>query len=299
MYNYLGLTVESELELDFAEQVTASSVHVSISLHNIPEHPKEGVDVHSAYCAVGNQYVWLFIPDMFRMEILNGKEIRIQLLNQAQGKELVLRYLENFAFAMLYQQKGELVTHSTAVEWLGEHWIFCADTGVGKSSLAAYLMQKHDAKLIGDEITIFESSARSIFSTGFVDLQVVVASLLNIPNEQVVPYSSDMSRCRWNVPKAKQAIQHEDKVPRNIVLLESSNESELKFSRLHGADSLNALMHSVYKPYNQQHIKKQTFFTLSKLAAESNIYRLSLPREAKLDTVARIFMEFSERRATL
>jgi len=92
----------------------------------------------------------LRIPGIARFLIRQGREIIFDLDSECEPRTLAL-YLLGTCFAILLQQRGNLVLHASAIEADGGAMLFCGRSGAGKSTMAALLCRRGYA-LLNDDV---------------------------------------------------------------------------------------------------------------------------------------------------
>jgi hypothetical protein len=153
LYKYWisGLAVRSEVMLPSAivaagEQQTADIViragTVPARLES-PLHSKE-------FWETQNGLFLLRVAGTARFLIRQGREIVFDHEPDCDHRALAL-YLLGSCFAIVLQQRGNLVLHASAIAAGGRAMLFCGPSGAGKSTLAAMLCRRGYA-LLNDDV---------------------------------------------------------------------------------------------------------------------------------------------------
>ncbi len=99
----------------------------------------------------------LRVPEVADFLISEGRSILFKPISGCELHTIAL-YLVGTCFAILLQQRGELVLHASAISVGGRAVLFCGASGAGKSTLAALLCRRGYG-LISDDICILTLSA--------------------------------------------------------------------------------------------------------------------------------------------
>jgi hypothetical protein len=92
----------------------------------------------------------LRIPGIARFLMREGREILFELDSECEPRSLA-PYLLGSCFAILLQQRGNLVLHASAISAGGQGMLFCGRSGAGKSTMAAMLCRRGYA-LVNDDV---------------------------------------------------------------------------------------------------------------------------------------------------
>ena len=146
-YKHSGLVVSSDLDLPewaaFACAPGKPDVRIVLSDDPCPDCPTEGCDIRGdALCfAVEGVGGW---------QVEGGHAIRLHPGLAAQPPELRL-YTLGSAWAALGYQRGMAMWHASAVARNGYAVLLCGESGQGKSTLAAALVER-GANLMSDDL---------------------------------------------------------------------------------------------------------------------------------------------------
>ncbi len=161
-YTYAGLRVDSQMEIlewaGFERESTSDDADVRFCLD---DRVQDGMIPAPDEPLVSTGEFSFSVPEIASYQVREGREIRVSPAPSAGEREVCL-YLLGTAWAALCYQRDLLVLHASAVQVGGEAVAFCASPGMGKSTLAAWLMKAGHA-LVSDDLTRFE-----VLSTGGV-----------------------------------------------------------------------------------------------------------------------------------
>lgn len=135
-YKICGLNVASSLRLPgVIETAEASDIHAYIRSAQVP------FTLENAKTFGPN---WMFTPDCFllrvpniaRFLIVSGKELYVEADADLQD---AMPFLLGSAFGILLYQRRVIALHASAVSYADQSFLFCGDSGIGKSTLSAAL----------------------------------------------------------------------------------------------------------------------------------------------------------------
>jgi len=162
-YNYTvaGLTVRSDIELP--ELVTGRPEYaepdVEVCLAAVAESLPQAT--HSSFEAEISQHeVLLKIPDVARYHVKDGRQILVEPAPGVQDKDLRL-FLLGSALGALYFQRGYFPLHASVVVINGSAVAFSGDSGVGKSTMAAW-MNAQGYPLLCDDVCVIRFGVNDI-----------------------------------------------------------------------------------------------------------------------------------------
>lgn len=154
MYEAFGLTVLSEISLPECTRITNESipVDVEITFGDIPlDWDHEAMD--RDYLIVRNNELMLTIHGVARYVIREGARILISPLpGSDEGKVRV--YLLGTCMGVILMQRKILPLHGSAVVIDGKAYAFVGESGAGKSTIAAVLLNQGYQLLSDDVIAV-------------------------------------------------------------------------------------------------------------------------------------------------
>src|SRR5580698_5524835 len=158
MYVVGGITLVSEIalpELPLIQQQSASLHPVAIRLGEVPRILSDAVEVDPGCFASSSQYL-LCVEGIARYRVSDGQDIVVE--PDANALPLDVRaYLLGAIFVVLCQQRGLLPLHASAVAGHSGVVAFLANSGQGKSTLAAHLAQR-GFRVIADDICLIDAA---------------------------------------------------------------------------------------------------------------------------------------------
>jgi hypothetical protein len=162
MYNYLlyDNIIRSEIELPELRSMEEGEIDITIVEGRVnPGIAKSGEDMFKV--VNGNRY-YFSVNGVARYEILNGNKIVFEREPGVDNKA-VREHLYGVPVRAILLQNGYLVFHSSAILHNGEAVLFAAQSGTGKSTLAA-AFNKEGVTLLSDDITpLFVGKDSSVY----------------------------------------------------------------------------------------------------------------------------------------
>lgn len=156
LYLIGGITLISEIalpELPPLQQQSPTPHPVQIRLGALPDHLPGGVQLDPDCFATPQQYL-LKIQGVARYLVSDGREIVVDPDDAAPGLD-VRGYLLGSIFVVLCQQRGLLPLHASAIAGRSGVAAFLANSGQGKSTLAAHLAQR-GFRVLADDVCLID-----------------------------------------------------------------------------------------------------------------------------------------------
>jgi hypothetical protein len=170
-YEVFGLRVRSELPLDelFEAAPDSGDADVDVRIGSIPRD--DGEDGKSGYSLVGTAAL-LAVRDVGRYWIDGGREIVVEPAPGTSERNLRL-FLLGSAFGALLHQRGLLPLHANAIEFEGRAVAFMGHSGAGKSTMAAWFLDRGHRVLADDVCVVtFDGEGRPIAHGGIPRLRL-------------------------------------------------------------------------------------------------------------------------------
>jgi len=144
VYRYLisGLVVHSEVKLAAAIPLAAAvqTPDIMIQSNSIAPHLDAPLRCGDTWQAESGRFL-LRVPGIARFLVENGHSILFDLDPLCDTRTVAL-YLLGTCFAILLQQRGNLVLHASAIAVGDRAMLFCGQSGAGKSTMAALLCRR-------------------------------------------------------------------------------------------------------------------------------------------------------------
>ncbi len=155
-YTAYGLTIQSDLRLPELVEVPAAQADVVFRTGLVSRRPPDGLQTGRCYHASAGECC-LYWADAGLYQVKDGNEIVIEALESAHVQVIRL-YLIGGMMALILQQRGLLVLHSSAVSIDGHGVCFVGDCGMGKSTTAATLHARGNP-MVTDDIAAIDVRA--------------------------------------------------------------------------------------------------------------------------------------------
>ncbi|HVZ52478.1 MAG TPA: hypothetical protein VG986_10955 [Pseudolabrys sp.] len=159
-YNVSGLSVRSEIALPgmFAP-VVESEPDVTIRQRPVPQSLENPAASGPTWQMAGEQFL-LRIPDIARFLLSNGREIAYEPEPEARADDIPI-FIIGTVFGILLHQREQIVLHASAVRINGKAVLFCGNSGAGKSTIAAALVQR-GYPLVTDDVCAVATMAEGV-----------------------------------------------------------------------------------------------------------------------------------------
>jgi len=242
-----GLRVVSDIDLSVPPAWQgAGEADVRIRLVAEAERPADPFYEDDRFSAACGDFFFQ-VDEAFSFRVRGGRQIDVHLRAERDLADVRL-YLLGSALGVLHHQRGELPLHCSAAEIGGEVWAFCADSGEGKSTLAAALAALGHGHVCDDVALLRPDGGRVRLwpvDKG-VKLSPEAASRLALPTLGPVAPGDPRGKLRVRPPGA---VTAESAVLRGVVILRSREDAAPVFTLepLSGGRALQVLAQNVYR----------------------------------------------------
>jgi len=242
-YKVYGLNICSELELPELSPVQNIKEDVIIGFGKVPEHLPKVRGSGVLFEAALNDFLFKF-EGIGRYRVQYGRRIIIQPEREALPAEIRLILLGSCIGALLHQ-RGMLAIHGSAITDGKQTTILSGQSGVGKSSLAAGLLEL-GYSVIADDISVIGLNGKQHFivENGIPHLKLWKDVLVHL-NQDV-----DLTKVRPQFEKYRKPIPVlEDPPPSlsKIIILSASNSTDFSYSEILGRDKFHLLRNNTYR----------------------------------------------------
>jgi len=242
-YKVYGLYIDSELELPELRPVQSIKADVTICFGQVPEHLPKIRGSGVLFEAALNDFLFKF-EGIGRYRVQNGNRIIIQPESEALPSEIRLVLLGSSIGALLHQ-RGMLAIHGSAITDGKQTAILTGQSGVGKSTLAAGLLEL-GYSVIADDISVIGRNEKQHFivESGIPHLKLWKDVLAHLNK------ADDFSKVRPQLEKYRIPIPVLEEEPPSlskIVILSPSNSTGFSYSEILGRDKFHLLRNATYR----------------------------------------------------
>ena len=241
-YKVYGLIISSELELPELSPVQNMKADVIIGFGKVPEHLPEVRGSGVLFEATLNDFLFKF-EGIGRYRVQYGSRIIIQPENEALPSEIRLVLLGSSIGALLHQ-RGMLAIHGSAITDGKQTAILSGQSGVGKSTLAAGLLELGYSVIADDISVIGQNGKHFIVESGIPHLKLWKDVLVHLNK------ADDLSKVRPQLEKYRMPIpilKEETPSLSKIVILSPSNSTDFSYSEILGKDKFHQLRDNTYR----------------------------------------------------
>jgi hypothetical protein len=242
-YKVYGLYIGSELELPELSPVQNIKVDVTIGFGEVPEHLPEVRGSGVLFEAAFNDFLFKF-EGIGRYRVQDGIRIIIQPEKEAHPAEIRLVLLGSSIGALLHQ-RGMLAIHGSAITDGKQTTILSGPSGVGKSTLAAGLLEL-GYSVIADDISVIGRNEKKHFivESGIPHLKLWKDVLAHLNK------ADDFSKVRPQLEKYRipiPVLEEETPCLSKIVILSPSNSTDFSYSEILGKEKFHLLRNTTYR----------------------------------------------------
>lgn len=272
-YQAFGLSIKSEIELPkLLAKPKSTSTDVVINLANIAL-PNYSEDFSFKHCQLIDNKLCLDIPDVARF-LISSNKIIIDI-NKSADIQTVRLYLLGSGLGALMLQRDKLLLHGNAININGKGVVVVANSGVGKSTLAAEFFKRGHSLLADDVCSI--GTSRNIYpSYPYIKIWKNSIISLNLPDE-------DLEKIREHNDKfyypLRQLFQPTELKLSSIYILNKAKIIELKKRKISGIEKIQRLKNHFYRPLYSKRlgIHRQLILKLSQIAQEVPVTHITRP----------------------
>jgi len=269
-YSLFGLQVDCDFPLpELFEGTPGSTADVTIESGPLPI---EGIFEPGDHAVPGGSL--LVIEDAGRYFVQGGSRILIERAEGASERNVRL-FLLGSVFGLLIHQRHLLPLHANAVEIDGRIVAFMGESGVGKSTLAAWFADKGFA-LTADDIAVvdFESDVPMI-RPGLPRLRLwerVIEATGRNPSDFALSFEGDPTYDKRDVLLPSDMVASDRRPLGAIVLLSRSGST---FESVRGAAAAEAVVSNTYRGAYVRTVKtvREHWLMCTRLVQEVPVYR--------------------------
>jgi len=274
-YTAFGFVIESDLIFPELEQATGEiDIVIKQKKISIPSNWSENKGIRTI---ASLSSIIVGVSNILILEIIEGKYIHYQPQEAfIEGKARL--YILGLAFSAIIHQRGLLPLHASSLVKEGKAVLICGESGAGKSTTAAALLQ-HGFELLSDDISLIQLDAKGEVEVlpGFPHLKLwpESAELLQVDENELTSFSSDILKKGWRLKHSY--YQQSAKI--SMVCFLSKQDSSFSLVEVDGINKVKMLIDNTFRiRYVSDTGQHQAFFTTtSKLASSVKFYSIIRP----------------------
>ncbi|MDR1154448.1 MAG: hypothetical protein LBL04_07030 [Bacteroidales bacterium] len=287
-YHAFGLVIESQAEcpelLPAAGQPTPD---VRVRFDAAPSHLEHGVTLGDRIEGCSGQ-ILLKIDSVASYRIHDGQEIVVDVLKDASPEDVRI-YLLGSAMGAVLHQRGLLPFHGSTICTDGQAITFSGPSGIGKSTLAAALVDRGYRMLADDVSTIsFTGQGVPMVHPGMPQLKLRDDSGQQLGRDPSHARPLGNHAGKYGFPEHAAFIT-EARPSKTIYILGKHSEDGFKEIPLKGVDKFHALRIHTYRPsfVKAMGMELTHFDLLRKLAGHIDVRVLLRPADGfRIDELA-------------
>lgn len=275
LYNYIAFGLNFCSEFEIPELISANNTpDIYIKLGKAPKEISYQNNQGVRYQSNKTEFL-LQVDHVARFYVKNGNEIIIDTEKNQVDKEIRL-FLLGSALGALFIQRGLLPIHGSAIKIGNRATIFSGSSGVGKSSIASFFLQK-GVQVLTDDICLIDQNLE--LNPGFpkMKLWLDVLENLKLDTASLSQVRDDMQK--YHLPLESQFYTKSIK-PERLIIIQTKNATSFEIEELYGIKKFNAIKNNTYRYRFVDGLEKRQehFNILNKLLPEIKVYRVSRPQ---------------------
>lgn len=284
MYRYSAFKLNISSELYFPELLTDANYHNALSPQNeilikfAPINPQGLTQsiTSSLFHQAKPKELWLQIPKVGRFLILNGNEIHVDPVSDAQEAS-IRAFILGSCFGSLLMQRNLFLLHANAIKIDNYCIAFAGYSGIGKSTLAMAFF-KRGLQILADDVCAINEQCQIVPSFPQLKLWADVVNEFNIDINGLKRIRPSIKK--FAVPLGSQF--YAETLPLKIIyFLNSQNHNTFNLVEVYGMHKLKLLYANIYRSEFLQGLgKAATYFTQASAIINKlpliNIYRPEL-----------------------
>ena len=280
-YQIYGLSVESEYEMAEAEEISpVTAPEVVIRKTFFSAEVQKGMD--EDICSYIYRMDWSCIRYSHQgiFSCQEGKVIEYQLMD-GYKQDLVVQIILSWCFGALLIQKMEIAMHGSAVLYNGHLIIISGESGTGKSTLTAELIN-HGAKYLSDDIVRLTKNENNKFVAHSAYPQRKLcedtAILCGMDLNRLIRMD-DLNKRKYAVRDRENYHSLSELVTDFVVLEAVEGIDHAVIETVTGGDKIKLILQNLFKQdaYELCGLKHTVFEQCIELACQTNVYIMKRP----------------------
>lgn len=241
IYRLFGLAVRSEIALpELFEDAGEADVEVRRARIAATGEEKPGLSARP-------NGALLWIPEVGRYIVRDGREILIDPLPDVSDRNLRL-FLLGSGFGALLHQRGLLPLHANAIEFEGWAVAFMGHSGAGKSTIAAWFLDR-GARVLADDVCVVanDDGGRPLAHPGIPRLRLWREAIEESGRTTEHYELSFDNMDKYNVPTPRPTSGGPLPLSHVYLLEKAEPGEEGAITRLQGVPAIDALIANTYR----------------------------------------------------
>ena len=289
-YRLYNLNIKSDFylsELSHSEYESLNNIDVNIICGKCPESISN-IKVSNYYYTVSDKEAIFTTNECGKFYIKNGDTIIIEPIVEPDYQHLKA-YLLSRSFALLMFQRNTVALHGSSILFNNKAYIFCGQSGAGKSSLSAGLTLK-GYDLFSDDLSVIDfDNNKPVIHCGFSHNKLCEDTMKyfnissenlikvdNFANKYALPTSKTFSDCTAEV-----AILIELSINYN----NSNNDTSVSLTEVFGQEKLQTVFRNIFRNQLLNDVGLNPIYLKHCLNLSKNIRVFKLKRPNNLFTV--------------
>ncbi|WP_369743435.1 hypothetical protein AB8S08_02655 [Pseudidiomarina sp. PP-1MA] len=294
LYQIYGVVLASELKLSGPLTVSEKVADIYVRLADVPEDPPKELEIGAAFAAIGRTQFWLDVPHVARFFATDLATIDVQPYANSDAESIEL-FLLGSVLGPLLNMRKHLVMHGNVVHLHIDDQRFrtliCGYSAAGKSSFAAHLIKHHKARLVADDLAVFDEHGNVLPGSPRLKVWKDVALALELDQSELSAIRPQVEKYDWQLTGAFSA---EPQPIDLIVILNSDSDGDLKVNSINGANKLLPLQRQIFRKKfaNLAGLERLQFMLVAKHCGNVPVLQLARPRSKE---ISKNLHEMSER----
>jgi hypothetical protein len=231
----------------------------------------------------------LNVDQVARYYVSDGNAILVEKQNGSTLQEVRL-FLLGVVFSALLHQRGMVPFHASTLKGEGGNsFMVCGRSGIGKSTLSAYLLNRGHI-LLSDDISVVMPEDGHVMvrpSFPFLKLWKDVMEHVDFSLEQGSRLREPLEKYGYRMEE----VFHAEPAPiRHVFILNVHNQEEYRREELKGMDKFSALKNQTFRfQFVTDKNRSRHFTVLNQMAQSVRVWRITRP-QAPMD-IERLFTE--------
>jgi hypothetical protein len=301
-YHYIlyGLKVSSSHKLGVLPE--AKKIHkksqVLIKREKV-NRPKDGLEqtIYKPYSVLNKDLFFLEVNQIAKFLIKDKDHVGIEKHPTARWKD-VYAFLFDTVLTMLLLRNNIFVFHAMAVAFGNKAFLFCGTSGIGKSTLAAFLANKKGAKIIEDDKCLLEYNPKTgkfQIRNHYPFLELWKANTPLVKDNKHIKF---VNKTRDNIEKYRfditnQTPKRKVNLDKIILLNMTMQKNEIVLNQIKGIQKVNVVKRYIHMDHYVPIFgkNKELFQTIAKVVNGIEVHSVNKSRLTKLNE----FIQFIEK----